>query len=999
MSLLEASRGSGGIASSPQPSCLNLATIPPNQAFLDSLAAWWLDRAEGHQDRIADGLFLVPTRRAARGLSEAFLRQAGGKPLLLPRIAALGGLDEAPLALAGALNVAPAVAPMRRLAVLSQMILAMQGRSGAPTTADRAWLLAGDLAALLDEAARAEIDLAKTLPNAVGQEFATHWNVTLDFLLIVTRFWPSWLAEEGLADPVQRQVALLNAQAASWTSAPPAIPVVAAGTTGAIPAVARLLRVVAGLPQGQVVLPGLDLALDDASWDSLDDTHPQASLRKLLDGMGAVRGDVTAWDAATALAPQSRVDALRLALLPAASLGQWRESPAPEPIGMEYLDAADQQEEAQAVALVLRQALEQPGARAALVTPDRGLAQRVTAELLRFGVVADDSAGERLMDTPPAVFLRLLAVAVVERLRPVPLLALLKHPLCAAGMAPAVCRAEARALELACLRGPMPAPGFAGLRRTKADPGFLARLEWCLEPLTNVAVTPVTPDTLLRALLAAAEALASTNERAGAEILWQGEDGEALAAHAAALLDGFGDLPPQDIDILPGLIDAGLAGISVSSRRALRGRGTAEHPRIFIWGLLEARLQAADVMVLGGLTEGVWPPMAEPGPWMNRAMRRLAGLPSPEEAVGLAAHDFVACACAGRLVVLSAPKRRDRAPAVPARWLSRLNGLLAGSKQHLRSHPAPLWARAIDRPAGDATPVPPPAPAPAVALRPRRLSVTEIETWLRDPYAIYARHVLGLRRLPPIEESADAADYGRIVHGGLQMFHQRFGITWPADAASQLAICMDAALAKAEMRPALAAWWHPRLRRIAAWVADAEAQRRAEYRLALIRSEQAGNWRFSAPAGDFTLTGRADRIERMVDGRIAILDYKTGAPPSQKAVEDGLAPQLPLEAAMAAEGAFGPDLAGGAVDLTYWQISGGFVPGKIHRLFAKHPEKVGESAAVAAEKLHGLVASFDAPGRAYLSQPHPGSAPRFTDYAHLARVPEWAAVDDDPLLE
>jgi ATP-dependent helicase/nuclease subunit B len=970
-----------------------LATIPPNIAFLDALASWWLARG-GDQEAIADGLFLVPTRRAARGLSEAFLRQAAGKPLLLPRIVALGGLDEAPLALAGALDVAQAVPPMRRLAVLSRMILAMGGRNGAPTTADRAWLLAADLAALLDEAARAEIDLAETLPNAVGQEFASHWNVTLDFLLIVTRFWPAWLAEEGFADPTARQVALLDAQARDWLENPPAFPVIAAGTTGGIPAVARLLRVVAGLPAGQVVLPGLDLALDAADWERLDDTHPQASLRALLAGMGAVRGDVRSWDIHPALAPQTRVDALRLALLPAAALGTWRDAPAPAPDGLQFLDAADQQEEAQAAALVLREALEQPGARAALVTPDRGLAQRVTAELLRFGIVADDSAGEPLRDTPPAVFLRLLAVAATEHLRPVPLLAVLKHPFCAAGLSPAQCRAEARALERACLRGPAPPPGLAGLRLAGADGAFIDRLAACLAPLAALGDGPVAPDALLRALLTSAEALAGTDTRPGAELLWQGEDGDALAAQAAALLTAFAELPPQDLASLPGLVDAGLAGIAVSSRRALRGRDATEHPRIFIWGLLEARLQSADTMVLGGLTEGVWPPLAEPGPWMNRAMRKLAKLPSPEQAVGLAAHDFVSCACAGRHVVLSAPKRRDRAPAVPSRWISRLNGLLAGTGRSLPPHPAPIWARALDRPVA-ARPVPPPAPSPAVALRPRRLSVTEIETWLRDPYAIYGKHVLRLAKLKPLEQSADAADYGRIVHDGLQRFFARFGTAWPADAGDQIAACMDLALEAACMRPALAAWWRPRLQRIAAWVADTEAERRARNRLALIRGEQDGAWRFSAPAGDFTLTGRADRIERMVDGGIAILDYKTGAPPGQKAVEDGLAPQLPLEAAMVEAGAFGADLTGRAVDLTYWQISGGYLPGRVRPLFKGDAGRVAEAAAMAAEKLRGLVALFDSPGRAYLSQPHPGSAPRFTDYAHLARVPEWAAIDDD----
>jgi ATP-dependent helicase/nuclease subunit B len=971
-----------------------LASIPANLPFLDTLAAWWLERAAGDPVRGADGLILVPTRRAARGLTEAFLRQSAGAPMMLPRIAALGGLDEAPLALTGALDLPPAVPAPQRQAVLTRMILAMGGRHGAPATADRAWLLAQELAALLDEAARAEIDLAAKLPEAVGREFATHWNVTLEFLQIVTRAWPSWLQEAGLSDIASRQIALLDAQANAWRAAPPETPVVAAGTTGAIPAVARLLKVVAALPAGLVVLPGLDLLLDETSWTALEATHPQASLRHLLASLDASRGDVAAWESYDPASPPARLDLLRLAMLPAPALHQWQDARIGIDAHVSTLAAADAQEEACAIAMVLRDALESPGSTAALVTPDRQLAQRVSAELLRYGVVADDSAGEPLMETPPAILLRLLTTTAAENFRPVGLLAVLKHPLVAAGMAPAQCRAAARALEMTALRGPMPAPGLAGLRAANADAAFCTRLEACMAGLPAPGELH-TPDELLRRLISAAEALAGTDEAEGETRLWEAEEGEALAEHLVALLPALALLPPQDVVAFPGLLDAALAGAVVRSRRALRGRDGAEHPRVFIWGLLEARLQAADLMVLGGLVENVWPPLADPGPWMNRAMRAAVGLASPEEAVGQAAHDFVACVCGARRAVLSAPRRRDGAPAVPARWLARIEALLESRKLRLQSHPAPVWARALDRPAGAAVPVSPPAPSPPVALRPRKLRVTEIETWLRDPYAIYARHVLRLEKLKPLEESADAADYGQIVHEGLQNFYNTFGTAWPADAAAQLVRHMDAALDQAGMRPALTAWWRPRLRRIAEWVAEAEANRRSLHgKLTLIRNEQPGAWQFDAPAGVFTLRGRADRIERRFDGAIAILDYKTGSPPLQKDVEEGRAPQLPLEAAMVAHGAFGEDLRGRAVDLTYWQISGGFEPGASRQLFRGDAGKVEAASDMAAEKLAALVADFDRPGRPYLSQPHPGAAPRFSDYARLARVAEWSAADE-----
>ena len=977
----------------------NLASIPPGIPFLPTLAAWWLAGHASSTDPLAaaQGIFLVPTRRAARGLAAALLDQAGGQPLLAPRIVALGGLDEAPLSMAAALDLKPAVAPARRLAVLTRLVLAIGGKHGAPTQADRAWVLAEELAALLDEAARAEIDLAAALPGAVGEDFATHWKVTLGFLTVVTQAWPAWLAEEGLSDIAARQIALLDAQAAAWRADPPSLPVIAAGTTGAIPAVGRLLRTVAHLPQGLVVLPGLDRDLDEASWEALDDSHPQASLRALLGHLQAQRGDVQDFGSQavrSASCPAGRVATLRTALLPAASLSAWQSPPPLDTAFLLRLCPADQQEEALAIALVLREALNAAGTRAALVTPDRQLAARVAAELLRFGIVADDSAGEPLAETPPAIFLRLLAEAVAEDLRPVPLLALLKHPLAAAGLLPADCREAARTLERDCLRGPRPGPGLAGLRNRRGAKTFLDRLSACLQPLLClVEAADATPDRALSALIQAAEALAATDAMPGAVGLWAGEDGAALAQHLAALHEALPVLPPQAIVRLPALLDAALAGIAVRSRRSLRGRAGAEHPRVFIWGLLEARLQSADVLVLGGLVEGVWPPLAESGPWMNRAMRAAAGLPSPEERVGLAAHDFAMAACAAPYVVLSAPRRRDGAPAVASRWLVRLDALLAGQGRKLETHPAPHWARALDRPAGGPVPVRPPAPSPAVALRPRRLSVTEIETWLRDPYAIYARHVLGLRALDPLEQSADAQVFGTIAHEGLQRFFTRAALAWPATALAQLTADMDAALDETDIRAALAAWWRPRLHRIATWVVETEAPRRAAGAPGLLLCEQKADWVFDAPAGPFTLRGRADRIEQRPGGGLAILDYKTGSPPSGKDVEDGRAPQLPLEAAMVHAGAFA-GITGEVAELAYWHISGGAEPGEVHLLFKGAADKTAEMAHQARDRLAALVAAFDNPARAYLSQPSPGAAPRFSEYARLARVAEWAAADD-----
>ena len=976
-----------------------LFTLPPHIPFLDAIAAEWLTRAGPDPLRVADGLILLPTRRAARALADAFLRVSDGRALLLPRIVAIGALDETPLALAGALDLPPAIDPLDRVAHLARLILAMHGDHGAPRFADGAWPLASELASLMDEAARAEIDLARTLPLAAAPEYAEHWQKTLQFLSIVTQAWPDWLKERAAMDPGARGVALLHAQAEAWERDPPQYRVLLAGLTAPYPALTHLARMIAHLPNGDVLLPGLDTGMDQAAWDTLRPTHPQAGLRTLLAGLEADRTDVRPWPVIPVSAvPPSRPTLLHCALLPAKAFAA-QQSAAPRPDGLRLLTAEDEQQEAVAIALILRDALETPAARAALVTPDRALAGAVAAALAGFGVIADDSAGEPLADTPPAVFLRLLAQAVAEQLAPVPLLALLKHPMAALGLDPAECRSAARALELACLRGPRPMGGLSGLRQAvaqarhqpKAAADLLNRLERRIAPLLRmVAAAEEAPAAWLAGLIESAELLAATDREPGAAQLWAMEEGEALAEHLADALRAFVALPAQPPARMPGLLDAVLADVAVRTRRALRGRDGTEHPRAFIWGLQEARLQSAEVMVLGGLVEGVWPPFAEPGPWLSRPMREAIGLPLPERTVGQAAHDFVGAACAAPEVVLSAPKRRDRAPAVPARWLVRLLATLG--PEGLAAHPAAGWARALDQPAGPPRPVAPPRPAPPVVLRPRALSVTEIETWIRDPYGIYARHILKLRKLDELEQETDAADYGTLVHGGMHAFLESVGTAWPQDVAQRLRTAMMNALAEARLRPALARWWAPRLLRIADFVAAEEAARRSRCELETMRCEVAGEWR---PVENFLLKGRADRIERRRDGTLSVIDYKTGSVRSQKEVEDGRAPQLLLEAAMAEAGAFGAELSGTAGELAYWKLTGRADPGEVIPLYRSDPACIPEEVRLAAERLRALIARFDDSETRYLAQPHPGSAPKFSDFAQLARVTEWAAARDE----
>ncbi|MFQ5783195.1 MAG: double-strand break repair protein AddB [Alphaproteobacteria bacterium] len=977
----------------------NVSTISPGAPFVDALAAGVLARHGAAPLDLARVVLLLPTRRACLALRDAFLRQSEGAALLLPRIAPLGDIDpdeiepDAEGLLADDADAPPAVSDLARRMLLARLIAEWPG-SSAFSRVEQAARLAAELARLIDQVQTERLSF-DTLGDLVPEDYATHWQETLEFLAIVTRHWPEILAERGLIDPAARRNLMIEALAARWRARPPAGPVIAAGSTGSIPATAELLAVIARLPAGEVVLPGLDREADDATWEAIDASHPQYGLKRLLDRLEIDRDRVGDWfvTGLTATHP-GRARLLSIALRPAGTTDSWRDEPPPPAAaftGLERIDCPGPQEEAGVIALRLREALEHDGRTAALVTRDRKLARRVAAELRRWGIGVDDSAGQPLADTAPGSFLRLGAAMVAEKAAPLALLAALKHPLAAGGVRAGVFRARVRELERRVLRGPRPDQGFGGIARvldeTKA-PAALRRWFSGLAAAADAFATLIAaPDARLAALVRAhlgfAEWLAATDREPGASRLWSGEAGEAAAAFFADLVEDAQTLPPFAGRAYPALLDSLLEG------RVARPRH-GRHPRLHIWGPLEARLQRADLMILGGLNEGSWPPEAPADPWLSRPMRARFGLPPPERRIGLAAHDFVQCASAGQ-VVLTRAEKVDGTPTVPSRWLARLDNLLAGWRRAGRIVPRTPWREwqlALDRP--DAVvPCAPPAPKPPLAARPRRLSVTAIETWQRDPYAIYARRILGLKPLDPIDADPGAAERGSIIHDALDSFVRAHPGRLPDDALDRLLACGETAFGGALDRPGVRAFWWPRFVRIARWFVETERQRRDG--LAGLWTEVEGERAFEGPGGTFVLTAKADRIERDTGDCLAIIDYKTGTLPSKGDIEQGYSPQLPLEAAIAAAGGFAGVPAGGIATLSYWRLTGGEPAGKECPLTLD----AMASAENAAARLEALIAAFDDPATPYHALPDPAKAPRFNDYDHLARVREWADIGDE----
>lgn len=726
--------------------------------FLDVLAAGILKHLGERPETLSRVTVLLPTRRACRALGEAFLRASDGKPLLLPRMTPLGDIDEDELgfgSLGGGLDgdyrldLDPAIPGLKRQMLLARLILSRKDRATSPEQAVR---LAQELANLLDQVHTERLTFDALAGLVDGDNLSEYWQKTLEFLTILTDHWPTILADEGALDPARRRNNLLEAQAAAWAKRPPEGPVIAAGSTGSIPATADLLKTIANLPHGILVLPGLDREAADAVWQNLAPSHPQYGMAHLLDHLGVDRHQVRDWpDLVISPGASARRELMNLALRPAETTGAAPDFtiPAESTDGIIRIDAANPQEEAKSIALIMRHTLETPERTAALVTPDRALARRVAEELLRWDIRVDDSAGRPLSETPPGTFIRLSARMVADGLAPVPLLATLKHPLAAAGRTPGAFRAWVRGLERLILHGPRPAAGIAGLRgaiavernkaRDRKHSERIAELEalgpdldalgLILQPFCDLMGGPnVALGDILRAHTACIEGLAATATSDGGDHLWRGEDGEAAAAFIAELAD-TADVLSDGIEPrhYAALIDTLMASRMVRPRYG-------QHARLHIWGNLEARLQSADVMILGGLNEATWPPEAKPSPWMSRPMSRDFGLPLPERRVGLSAHDFAQAAAAPN-VVLTRADRVGGTPTVPSRWLQRLDNMLrsAGLEHSLIPEDNWVgWADGLDQPQGPPVAVAAPRPCPPVAARPRTLPVTRIRTLVRD---------------------------------------------------------------------------------------------------------------------------------------------------------------------------------------------------------------------------------------------------------------------------
>lgn len=930
----------------------NLFTVPSDQDFLKILAQYLLKNTTPFG--LAKHTIFLPTQRACKKLETELLNHAKAQAVLLPRMVPLGQVEEDELTLTSlegsefGFNLPPIITNEKRQIILAKIISGFYKNQNTPVATSKASYLATQLAQLIDQIEMEGLTL-DNLENLVPQNFATHWQTTLDFLNIIKDFWPKILSAEKAIEFKKYHRLLIEKLIQEWGKNPPKDPIIVAGSTGSIPSTASLINVIYGLDNGMIILPGLDTFLSSKP----EASHPQNTMQSLLEKLGVSTEQVKIFPGCT--------ESHRHKFLNSVFNDQAiniNENPL-----FQYIECDHEQEEASVIAASIRSHLEDPKKMIQVITPDRNLAERVINELSKWNIKTNDSGGKPLRRTPLGSFILLIATWLKPQLKTVDFLATLKHPYAQKYkfLAHALERFYFRAVSAPILPYQLDENIDAVLEKTPPKfhhdlRDFLAELSYVKNKIMTLNKDATLSDFLrihqvLMEWLAddtydSFENIGHSSESIAFNQLWQNLSKEGT------------EFVLSDSDDYGPFLESFLLQIKIRPHKSL-------HPRIHILGLIESRLMRSDVVILAGLNEGTWPPEPSSDPWFNQAMRKQFGLPSHERRIGLSCLDFIH-ACGNKEVIMTRSQRVNGTPAIPSRFLLKLESGLKKSNFHLnKDHQILSYVRHFTNTVKSKA-ISAPVPAPELKARPRKLSVTEVEVLLKDPYSIYAKHILKLKPLNDLDIEADAKEFGILIHKIFQLHinKQTFNL--------------DSLFLKVfQNSPHKKIWWI-RIQRAYDWflsqVKDCDFSH--------IHTEVFGNLTFQSLGGSFTLTGIADRIDCQKNS-VEIIDYKTGAIPLAKNIKNGRSSQLPMEGIILKEGGF-KDIGKLALsNLVFWHVTGKQNKGSLYPIkddlenLLKNTEK----------GLKNLVHQFDQQETPYMSHPH--GIEGYGSYNHLSRIKEW----------
>lgn len=953
----------------------NIFNIPLSCSFWDTVAEIYLKKYQNDDIGLSEMLFLVPNRRACQSLINAFVRQKGVTPAILPEIVPIAEIDDDELFFSGALTSfadKTVISKEERLFLFVRLIMSKPNTFGLKQISSaQALSLAIDLANLIDTVSTLGLSFDK-LQDLVPEKYATHWQETLKLLKIITEYWPLILKERNAVDLCNVRKDILFKQAEIWQKSCTTRHIVAAGITASFPQIVAILQVIAELPKGEIYFAGVDTFADDLYWSYIDETHPQFELKELLEKLKIDRSEITEVVSKTNPLKEQFISEL---MRPAEVSDAWRRlnnKMDTEAIlkGMEVINCDTERDEATAIALKMREVLTYPEKTAALITYDRNLARRVATELARFDINIDDSAGMPFHLCPLGIFLRLIMEAAEELNSEVKLFSLLKHPFALFRLDAAEFRDRVYRYEIT-------------LRQQRKifdeeNMGFIENIYAELTPFSDMLkAEKISFETALKTHIELAEKIASSKNISGDKILWQGNAGKCGAQFITKILasaKSLGDIRGSDYPALLSTL------MSMETVRANYGM----HPRLSILGPIEARLCHFDYVILGEVNEGVWPKPANADMWMSRPMKKDFGFALPEKNIGILAADLC-CFLAADNVILTRAERVDGVPMKKSRWLLRLQTVLKalGSDiEQLINLGFYKFIHNIDKPS-HYQPIKSPQPTPPVTARPRSFSASAVDLLMSDPYSFYARYILKLYPLNDLDMPLDQRAYGTLIHAIIEDFNNQYPEALPDNALEILLELGKKHFAEQNIAKELAAFWIPKFAVTAHWIIQQERDYRFE--VVKVNNEIKGEIKYTLPAGDVSFTAIADRVDVLKDGKINIIDYKTGNIPTDKQLKNGYALQLPLEGLIAQRNGFVKIQNKEVEDLIYWQLGK-----KDLKISAETTEILEKCEAFLLE----LVKTFDNPNMPYHFRPVPKFIIKNRDYEHLARVREWSVLEE-----
>lgn len=947
--------------------------------FVETLAGKLLEEHQNNHLKLAEVMIILPNHRACRSLAEALVRLQGMHPLLLPQMRAIGDTQEDELLLSSPqlsqdiLDIPPAVSVQERTLLLMKLITSRCQNFGLENISPaQACYLAQELGSLLDNVYMRELNW-QNLQNIVPDEYAAHWQETLKFLNIITQYWPDILQERGVIDVQQRRNIILRKQCAAWQQNPPSQRIIIAGTTAVSKSMKQLVQTVLNLPCGEVYLAGLDKYLDDEAWNNIDENHPQFEIKELLDYLHITRSEVV--DLAPPINPE-REYLISEIMRPAAFTDQWRaisQNFSAESLkGIHLCETTNSRSEALSIAILIRNLLRQPEKTIALVTPNRNLARRVTAELSRWDINIDDSAGIPLRQTSWGIYILLIISALLPSATKADALSLFKSRYFSCRKSRSLVTEMVERIDKNLWR------------QYKDDPEarqFLNNFYQKAQEFSYLLTLPqVSFIQLLKKHIQLAEELCSTDTIEGSAILWDGEEGNIGAEFIAELLEKaelLGDINPE---YYQELLNALMNGIMV--------RNSAKtHPRIKILGPLESRLNHYDTIIIGSCIEGVWPSFPNADAWMSRPMKRDFGLGLPEQQIGVTALDF-ANLLGAKDVYITYCQMIDGAQTLKSRWLMRLLTILDAAKfdvRQLYEYDFSNLNNIIDAPTPDEkNTITAPNPKPEISKRPHKLSASAFEKLLRDPYSVFAEYILRLKPLNDLNAEIKFSEFGSLVHKILDKFSKLYPAQFPQKAKEILTQMGEEAFQESGFAKENLAFWKPKFYRIIDWIISQETVYRQQIKQ--IWSEIHGKIIFNNTAmGNFEIYATADRIDLTKDGSYNIIDYKTGKARTIKEIKAGYAPQLPIEALIASQGGFDELPPAPINQLMYWKMDD-----KIIALCDDIAQVITDTQSHILE----IINLFADPEVGYLSRPNPKHILEYSDYEHLARVKEWSITSE-----